>query len=777
MSKLAFINNAIQSAENYYEYVDTHGGARAIISVYSITRIKKNIFSIQLSKPIVNDNEIRMQLNATVPDTSIFCDIEKRYINGKHFSISESNLSSIMLKTSNELDCILQEISCRDICFVSDMKFLIENVKKWYENYGSKISTPPLPTTDSKDYFFSSTESSEQIKAVDNVLSSDISYVWGPPGTGKTQIVLADCIRTYINKKQKVLIIAPTNNAVENTLRSLIESLQKQNENIDCLYRMGMSTRGFSSAYGEICEHQDSLAIIRKLQQELTELQEKRKAQVAAINTIAECDKFNCAKDKYYEALKTKNEYLKRYEAFNFELSQANIQMDSFKKILHNIEMRQEEIVNREKSVAFKAKKFFTDREAKLLIQESAMLRDKHNLCSAQALSLENQIQAIKHSLSFCDNTIVTANQLMKAEQKNAAEAATKIIGQFYDLDEADLQITQIYETMKNVPFDENIDSKINAINQQISNTNEKTEKNSKTRYVYAMTMDHLISHYKSLLDLGIFSSVSHIFLDEAAYCPLIKSAPLFSFNLPVTLLGDHMQLPPICEASETALSEFDNKLFLWDMSSIYFPQLFEANYSVEDIFELYINKTPPKDNFMSISILTQTFRFGDNLAKILDEFVYQTGFSGQTEFDTEITVIHAKKAGNEPQRRVNYGEIKAIKEYLLDTPLENFVILTPYTTQKEQLINHLQGIVSYENISTIHASQGKEWDTVIISVSDSSNMYFTNSLIIDGLYTLNTAISRAKKNLVIVCNCDFWGKYSNRQLIGRLVSNATERL
>ena len=76
----------------------------------------------------------------------------------------------------------------------------------------------------------------------------------------------------------------------------------------------------------------------------------------------------------------------------------------------------------------------------------------------------------------------------------------------------------------------------------------------------------------------------------------------------------------------------------------------------------------------------------------------------------------------------------------------------------------------------TVHGSQGREWDTVIFSVVDTTDMWFTNSLHpkSDGKKVINTAVSRAKKKLIIVCDAEYW-KPMEKQLIGKLLSVAEE--
>ena len=84
----------------------------------------------------------------------------------------------------------------------------------------------------------------------------------------------------------------------------------------------------------------------------------------------------------------------------------------------------------------------------------------------------------------------------------------------------------------------------------------------------------------------------------------------------------------------------------------------------------------------------------------------------------------------------------------------EKYVVLTPYRNQVAALIS---AGIKRTNVSTIHASQGQEWDTVIVSVADPSPDYYTNSLRPYVKKIINTAISRARKRLVIIYDYNRW--------------------
>jgi hypothetical protein len=65
---------------------------------------------------------------------------------------------------------------------------------------------------------------SSQTQAVKTACNFDLSYLWGPPGTGKTS-TLAHIIEAYYRTGMRVLIVSNTNQAVDALLEKLCERL------------------------------------------------------------------------------------------------------------------------------------------------------------------------------------------------------------------------------------------------------------------------------------------------------------------------------------------------------------------------------------------------------------------------------------------------------------------------------------------------------------------------------------------------------------------------
>jgi thymidine kinase len=64
-----------------------------------------------------------------------------------------------------------------------------------------------------------------QKETIAKALESEILFVWGPPGTGKTR-TLAHCAQVFCERGQKTLILANTNIAVDNALNAVARQLE-----------------------------------------------------------------------------------------------------------------------------------------------------------------------------------------------------------------------------------------------------------------------------------------------------------------------------------------------------------------------------------------------------------------------------------------------------------------------------------------------------------------------------------------------------------------------
>ncbi|HHG83972.1 MAG TPA: hypothetical protein ENJ82_04420, partial [Bacteroidetes bacterium] len=302
------------------------------------------------------------------------------------------------------------------------------------------------------------------------------------------------------------------------------------------------------------------------------------------------------------------------------------------------------------------------------------------------------------------------------------------------------------------------------------------TERRIQEAGIVACTLDAYISRF---MDQDL--RAHHYFLDEAGYANVAKALTLFRFRGPITFLGDHQQLPPVSEMNDQELQDNPDyhPVYIWSQSAIYVEDLFllESSAAIDRYFS---PNTAPLYQVMQLATLNATYRFGNNLAAVLNAHVYRSNFhSSAAEGATKLYYLPASYSGSARKTRQNEAEAALIQALVRSGAQgEDFVILSPYSNQVSLLQKYLPKAREDQRILTVHRSQGQEWDTVILSVVDPCDKrpWFTDSRNgrSRGLNLLNTAVSRARRRLIIVCDLAHW-QAADGQLLQGLISVAQE--
>ena len=539
-------------AKRYYEYLSSHN---------------LGLSEIPISVPTLQDDTLILSLRGNVADmdlklsSALILDIDStHYMVGDEENIELQYYDERQKVVYLTLDSTLKESvkkNLKKLRLFSDLKFLVKNVEEFFENFGDRLKLPTY--IESSVIPIIPTLSDEQNQALKVVLSEPLSYVWGPPGTGKTQKVLFEAILHYMRQGKRVAVVTTTNNALEQVLITLIKQFDTLGLDRSSILRLGTPTMGYMNAYWQTCD--PSL------------LQQK-----GATNL------------------------------FNFQ--------DTLKTRL-------------------------------------------------------------------------------------------------------------------------------------------------KTACVVGVTLDGFIKRYESL-EL----SFSHIFLDECAYAPLIKTCALCVEGTPLAFFGDHKQLFPVCEMPKTALMQQENEnAFVWNLSALFLESFFNGE-KPKNLAQAYEQSGEiPQYRQMRCVNLSRTHRYGDNLAQILDRYVYRIGLRGKDE-PMEIFAIDSG-AKQEVEIQISQSEVMACEILSTKLKMSEYAIITPFVKQRQKL-----GLkIPRDRIFTIHGSQGQEFDNVIFSPV-SLHYHLTNSYQTHALYALNVAISRVKKRLFIVCDYAFWSR-QKEQLLSAILQQA----
>jgi len=138
-----------------------------------------------------------------------------------------------------ELKKRLTEITCYQEVNLDLLYQVLTQAKQFYPGDGKRAEL--LLTAIEKNSAIPLNYNQHQLRAIANVLANPISFIWGPPGTGKTQ-TLGLTAAALLQAGESVLIVAHSNIAVDVAMLSVIKNLSAS-----ALYRDGLILRyGFS---------------------------------------------------------------------------------------------------------------------------------------------------------------------------------------------------------------------------------------------------------------------------------------------------------------------------------------------------------------------------------------------------------------------------------------------------------------------------------------------------------------------------------------------------
>lgn len=708
-----------------------------------------------------------------------------------------------------------------------DFRWLVQRCLEWYQKNGKNIShikniePKALDTTNA----FESTPglSSEQLFAIRTILTTGLSYVWGPPGTGKTKWVLAKAVRYCVDRNQRILILASTNLSVDNALMAILEEGGIPKEKV---IRIGIpSLKRFKDEYAECCESrafqreiqqitsqiriiEDDINAIEKqktLQLEVnktaTELENTLHALDSRQNDVAQIDKQICdLRPKVALCLEELNSCTRDISSKSQELL-----LLSFPELLSDVEQLEHDQTQTIREIAAKNNdlsnlgffaRLFTgqkdilekglfDRKTHLRSVEATLesKRKKRDIISPKVGELLSEISKLKSAHDQLNDDFTSSSQIMSKLEADCLFYKTQTSQLLTSIEELKKHDMKVHEELLQVgSFYTFGDINLELTSRQQEKTRltelmQKFTQDLSEKSVLGMTLDGFMG-----LTLNTSIKIDRIFIDEAPYAALAKVIPLLSLHCPIAMLGDHRQLPPVCECGDDAAV-----CAFWAKAAIFLEDAFRCGDDWKSLNE----QEHPQFELTKHCKLTESYRFGESLASVLRNHIYQgeIGLKGKANDDTLIQYVNCEpedRCGR--QRRQNYVEADKIVEWLknwwpqyqVDPP--SIAVLTPYKNQIKTIRDTIKDSFKHSElrdhleILNTHQAQGREWDWVLFSVSDTGNLrgnnpYFTNSNYSEGKKLLNTTISRVKQRLIIFLDMEYWKHRTPTSLLTELVN------
>ena len=740
-------------------------------------------------------------------------------------------------RSGNSTFAARQEVPGETGDIVIDFRWLVQRCLEWFQNRGASIPALtdiqgwPIPGLNS--FAPKRALSDKQNEAVHAILTSGLSYVWGPPGTGKTQRVLAEVACHCVKQRKKVLVLASTNLAVDNALMAILhDGVEKEK-----VARIGIPSEDFIRDYPECCEQRafeheirQVKAQIKTRKEKIASLQKARELQEQIGQEAFALEENQRLMSKSLEDLASAEDGLRNCRVVatqsqaQFDLLQDKVVTQTreiedlgFPELVSDIQaleadqtrtIKKAEKVREELRNLGLLSRLFTGREKRLqatIASDHAHLqsveatlngkRKRYDAISPKFNALKEEIARLHCSLENKGREIaairdeVSGVDLRCREFKAAVDNTHEVMRRINErLHERKNELSGIEECYPAQNAEADI-AKWNAEIKELEARLAQFSQDLARKPVTGMTLDGFIGFSQQM---GIKSDL--VLIDEAPYAPLAKVLPLLTLQCPIAMLGDDRQLPPILKiANDSIISAY------WAKPAIFLEDAFRLGADYKGLEEV----DAPQRELTKRCDLKDSHRFGESLASLLDRHIYgRIGLRGLGK--TTITCKDCPpKERPGRKRRQNDAEADAIIDYIdyieaRWSPEEKqkehptIAILTPYNNQVELIRSKLRfrsklrekfgnsAIRYHVQVLNTYKAQGREWDWVLFSASDTGNLPGNNPFLSDsanphGKCVLNTTISRTRNQLVVFLDAEYWRRRRPDSILKELALNMSE--
>lgn len=235
-----------------------------------------------------------------------------------------------------------------------------------------------------------------------------------------------------------------------------------------------------------------------------------------------------------------------------------------------------------------------------------------------------------------------------------------------------------------------------------------------------------------------------YVIMDEASQVDIKTGALALSCAMNAVIVGDDKQLPNVV-SQEEALA----------------LQAIQLTYKVDDryneVTHSFLQSCVEVFKDIPVTLLREHYRCHPKIIEFCNQHFYNGELVAMTDDNGEDNVLQVVQTveGNHARGHFNQREIDVIVQEVLPQCADSgsIGIITPYRQQADEINKALGKDIA----STVHKYQGRECDTIIMSMVDNKPTEFS-----DDSNLLNVAISRAKTHLYVVTNSNEMPKESN---------------
>ena len=537
-----------------------------------------------------------------------------------------------------------------------------------------------------------------QFQAVCNALTNRISVIEGPPGTGKTQTIL-NIIANLVIQGKTLQIVSNNNSAIEN----VIEKMASEKYGVSFISALlGREERkqefisGQSGAYPDLSSWEsneyESDKFFYDLQQRSLKLQEVFRDK----NRLAEL------RQKLYGIHLEQEHYEGMVAASDLAIFGKKLTADRLMEFWQEYQDIQEG--GRNAGLFYRIIRYFSHgvRVGKLLKDDSTVVINRLQglYYDAKTEELQAEIAALEKKLESID--------------------ADAMVAEFTDLS---LRCFRA-KLAKRYPY-----TKPRKEFSMDSLWQEPGEFLGEYPVVLSTT-------YTSRSSLGKNAQFDYVIMDEASQVDVATGMLALSCAKNAVIVGDTKQLPNVVTSQQKAQLD---KIFRKHRVP---PAYDFSRYSfLKSVCELMGDRVPQVT-------LREHYRCHPQIIEFCNQKFYHGDLIVMTEQDDSSALqLVTTVPGDHERDHMNQRQIDVIREDVLpelSCSKTQVGIIAPYRNQVRYLTAELAE--PEIDIATVHKFQGREKDVIILSTVDDTVTEFS-----DDPNLLNVAISRAKKQLIIV--------------------------
>lgn len=578
---------------------------------------------------------------------------------------------------------------------------------------------------------------SEQRAAVSRALSQRVTFVWGPPGTGKTTTITY-LVPLLIQRGERVLITSHTNTAVDQVLKAARKGLTREQIDNGVILRIGQPREMDSEIQELLLE-----TVVEKRGAGLRQRCEEIERCLAAARELS--DRWAW----WEERLREVSDLRKRYDTAKDDLAAArdrNTELHGRTQAC----LGEKELLERRLADARQAGFF-----------RRILLGLNPKTIEAQLQEKEAELVGIREEIARIEQALPHLELLME-EARTALDDAQRVLEKYAPVPTADEVQLQLGRSRTEV---KRLEGELAAVQAQIAHLVE-------TVIVEAKVVGATLSKLTTTQEL-YQAQFDDVVVDEASMIPQphLWFASTRSTKR-IVVLGDFRQLAPICAANESALAVKRIGTSIYVESGI-----IDGSERVQ--------REDPR-----LVSLQKQYRMHETIGDLANELVYlpdgnplthharsdetDRGLQALPNEGSPIVLCDTSSANpwcawlEGTYSRYNiYSAIVTLR--LAEQAMQSVVekgdtkmeigIMSPYSAQARLLHvlakeHHLGDNVK---IATVHRFQGNQKDVIIVDLVDGPpfkpGTLLTNA---QAKCLLNVAFTRAKGKLVLVANCEY---------------------